>query len=57
VDRLAKTRAELRLGVLILFLRAQNERYYRILEACSGDEDAATWIFATVLRAEGWRFE
>ena len=57
MDRLAETRADLRLGLVLLFLRAQNERYYRILAACGGDEDAADLVFRTVLRAEGWRFE
>jgi len=47
--------SELRIAVVLLWVRGQAERYARILEACGGDDEIATRVYREVLRAEGWR--
>jgi hypothetical protein len=49
------TPTELKIGLVLVWLIAQTERYRRILAACSGDAAAADRVFAQVLRADGWR--
>lgn len=45
----------LRVGLVLLFLVHEQERYERLLAACSGDVAQAQRVYGETLRAAGWR--